>query len=899
MKKGVEAITGKTEIPAGAWGSWEVSKWYESTPVEDRNEDLVKWVAFNITTGEPEQILEKDLGHFCFGEGAIGCKFLLVAYMYEPELSTGIEVTVLPAEEPKILSLKVSDVNDKPFTTAVAYGQVVNIHVNTSGMVGHHLDICLWEDDAKGSGHSIENEKNFIEKKIAVVGSKGVAHCQFKMNRNFAITANEYLATNDKSEGSTHEYYFTAYALGMLTLEAHKNLLLKNPDYKYKPEAERKKETEDHLKGKTKPKDPLPKVKKKVTIQESKVKEAEKKEDKTTPWRPTPEIKKGINSIYIRDQQGKAITGVFSDKNLRVYIISHGVIGKKMKLKIYEQDVTKNEFIVGSEEFTITGDKCYIPVTLSQIPRDLGGYYFEGEAQELFFDIEFIETHTHLTSTIVNVDTKILSPDKPTNVSKIFVEMPDEKKKKDDKKTCPNCDKDITIEEIKKICVNSKGKCLIENDAMIISALPHLNTYRKKVKINTCVRKAHFLAQISQESKFYSLQENFNWYWKSLIPTFSSYFKQFDTFDKKEIEAKKLGRANIEKKPGLSIDEQMKLANAIYGKTHPNGKSHTDSNDGWRYSGKGFKQITWETNYESLQKYFNLNMKVDGEADVIWVGGDNPYKLKNNAKDAITSALAFWGKNNINGVADENSAKAVKAVTGLINASKDADIVKPRIFFYEKAVEVLKVNKCKPIKENPNEFSTYDGNYIAGKNEVYINVISTKERDLEGPLIVFDDTGILFKTHSLCRGSNMNRLKAEGKGDTPNGRATTSYNSERHIGELGYGSHGLIYLSGESGEFKIATKNGRSGIAIHCGHTTGFADYIDDRGKLMSTYGCIRVYNSEMEKLGKLYNELSKKGKKIYCYIEDYDGSINDVYDYYDMTPDNKDSKRKKRSKNQ
>lgn len=264
--------------------------------------------------------------------------------------------------------------------------------------------------------------------------------------------------------------------------------------------------------------------------------------------------------------------------------------------------------------------------------------------------------------------------------------------KKNENNTCLNCDKDITLDEIKKICIDDKGKCLVSDLSMITAALPHLNKYRKKVGINTCVRKAHFLAQISQESKFYDLQENFNWYWKPLIDTFSSYFNQFDSREAKETEAKRLGRANLPKNPGLTIEQQIKLANAIYGKTHPNGKLHINPDDGWKYSGKGFKQITWKSNYIALEKYFNANMKIDNEADVDWTDGENPYKLKNNAKDAIVSALAFWGKNNINSVANENNAKSVEKVTKKINPNLKG--LTERKQYFKNAVKVLKVDSC-------------------------------------------------------------------------------------------------------------------------------------------------------------------------------------------------------------
>ena len=212
-------------------------------------------------------------------------------------------------------------------------------------------------------------------------------------------------------------------------------------------------------------------------------------------------------------------------------------------------------------------------------------------------------------------------------------------------------------------------------------------------------------------------------------------------------------------------------------------------------------------------------------------------------------------------------------------------------------VKVLleKVNNDVLRQEIGEAMCTFDKKYIALENEVYINVITPKQRHLEGPLIVFDSSGILFKTHSLCRGKNENRLKAAGEGDTPTGKASTNYENV-YTTNYSYGQYGIIRLNGLTGEFLESKKKGRSGLLIHCGHTMGYDKTFSDNGYLRSTHGCIRVYNAEMEKLVKLYKELKEKGKKIYCYIEDYDGDITNVYKYYGMEVDPKDKPRKKRN---
>ena len=82
---------------------------------------------------------------------------------------------------------------------------------------------------------------------------------------------------------------------------------------------------------------------------------------------------------------------------------------------------------------------------------------------------------------------------------------------------------------------------------------------------------------------------------------FYSYFKQFGSLENQQKESQRLS--------GVFFDKAKwpEVANAIYGKTHPLGKKHLDKDDGWRYSGKGSKQITWKENYINLQKYVKDN----------------------------------------------------------------------------------------------------------------------------------------------------------------------------------------------------------------------------------------------------------------------------------------------------
>jgi predicted chitinase len=572
MKKGVKAIKGKREVKVGVWENYNVSDWYPDTPLKDRNEDHVKWEAYNITTGKAEKILEKEIGHFRFQQKAVGQKYLLVAYMFEPELSTGIEITVVANEKPEILRIDLSDINDKPITKTMAYGQHVNVHVHTVGMVGHHLNISLWEDDAEGAGHNPEkNKHNLVSDLPARVGYNGIAHVQFLMTGDFAKRAK----ANSSIEGVIHEYYVTVYALG--ELKASKNINLIYPE-------QRKKETRDHLEGKEKPKENIPPVKKKVPLQQPKG-ESDKKHEQTG--------KKGITNVYFVDSNNHPITGTFKQTQLKAIIISSGLIGKDIKLKVFEEDDISDDKLF-EKTLTITGDKMFVYVDLCEIPKSwgddstevFGKLVYEDNIQELFIDIEVLETHTHLKSKTINVDAKAFKIDKPTNTSKLVIDKP-EVKKEEKKSDCPNCDKDITIANLKQIFTSA-------DDATIKIVVDTYNKRMKALKMNTCWNKAHFFAQAIVESgKSFALKqgEGMNYLADDLYlgrwnEKKKKYVTIFSYFKSHKEEAYKYGRIE-EIKNHKKIVTQKANEEAIANRVYANriGNKDIDSGDGWNFRG--------------------------------------------------------------------------------------------------------------------------------------------------------------------------------------------------------------------------------------------------------------------------------------------------------------------------
>ena len=423
-KSGIKTIKGKNLVKVGEWETYEVEEWFEGTPEADRNPANVKWELHYLQNDtNPQKILEKNEGHFRFQEKAAYNKYKIIAFLNEPDPNGAgsLIVNVEPSEKAEILSVKLSDINNNPISKPLAYGEIVNAHVETTGLKGQFIYISLWEDDATGDGHSSENEKNLVEDGKVEVGDKGVAHKQFVLKPDFKKVANAYLAKGDSSEGSTHEYYVTAFASG--ETKASANLNVRNPDF----QRERKTETGDHLSDKKQPPKPIvPPFKKNVPLQQPK---------KATP--PATQGKAGISNVSFSDVNGRPISGTVTQSALRVNIKSTGLKGKEIRFKLYEEDVTENELLL-VKNFTLTGDDFAINLSLDKIPKSSGDDFFEGSTQELFVDIEVIESKAHIKSSVIDVDTKAFKhePAESTTVAKVSDVKAENKSKDCGEKFC-------------------------------------------------------------------------------------------------------------------------------------------------------------------------------------------------------------------------------------------------------------------------------------------------------------------------------------------------------------------------------------------------------------------------------------------------------------------------------
>ncbi|MHA0985443.1 glycoside hydrolase family 19 protein, partial [Enterobacter ludwigii] len=157
--------------------------------------------------------------------------------------------------------------------------------------------------------------------------------------------------------------------------------------------------------------------------------------------------------------------------------------------------------------------------------------------------------------------------------------------------------------------------------------------------INTKNRLYHFFAQIYQEvGPAFNLNEGFNYRPQVLIDKFAYYRNhpqdaQADGFI-----------------PGRQAANKQSIANRAYGGRE--GNADIASGDGWRYRGRGMKQLTFKNNYRSFTNYHE---RVWGESIDFET---NPDFLVETVY-AARSALYFWVQNNLYSRADNGVGRAV------------------------------------------------------------------------------------------------------------------------------------------------------------------------------------------------------------------------------------------------
>ena len=193
------------------------------------------------------------------------------------------------------------------------------------------------------------------------------------------------------------------------------------------------------------------------------------------------------------------------------------------------------------------------------------------------------------------------------------------------------CDRELTVEEVKSFYGNKKlfsaSNCsLPENSKNYDEFTKAINDTLKKYEINTCIRKAHFLAQIEAETGFNTTLEYADGWDYDHTTHYDAYLQYQKEKDPK-------------KKAKLKRGYNRYLECIAHG--------HDVKGYGPKYKGRGLIQTTWKDTYEKYFKYL-------GKPELI----TTPEVIANNLTYTCDSAGWYWRKNSawgdLNRFADED-----------------------------------------------------------------------------------------------------------------------------------------------------------------------------------------------------------------------------------------------------
>jgi putative chitinase len=174
----------------------------------------------------------------------------------------------------------------------------------------------------------------------------------------------------------------------------------------------------------------------------------------------------------------------------------------------------------------------------------------------------------------------------------------------------------------------------------------------KQYDLATKLRLCAFLSQIGHESASLAvLTENLNYSAEGLLKTWPGRFKTLTV-------AQPYHR------------NPEKIANIVYSDRMGNGAEQTG--EGWKYRGRGLKQLTGKSNYQLLTNALSVDFVTRPE-------------LLEQSEFAVKSAMWFWSSNNCNNYADKAD---IEGLTRKINGGTNG--LADRIRRYKLALNAFK-----------------------------------------------------------------------------------------------------------------------------------------------------------------------------------------------------------------
>jgi putative chitinase len=178
--------------------------------------------------------------------------------------------------------------------------------------------------------------------------------------------------------------------------------------------------------------------------------------------------------------------------------------------------------------------------------------------------------------------------------------------------------------------------------------LPHVQGALARFGINTPMQVAAWIAQCAHESAgFKTLTENLNYSADTMAVVWPSRFAVLGP-DKKPVKVKGKNQPN---KFALALHRQPEaIANTVYANRMANG--NIESGEGWKFRGRGLKQLTGKDNYTRCGQALGLDLV------------NNPDLLL-TPEGASMSAAWFWSTNKCGPIADSGDFVALtKKING-------------------------------------------------------------------------------------------------------------------------------------------------------------------------------------------------------------------------------------------
>lgn len=179
--------------------------------------------------------------------------------------------------------------------------------------------------------------------------------------------------------------------------------------------------------------------------------------------------------------------------------------------------------------------------------------------------------------------------------------------------------------------------------------LPFVQQACERYQINTKNQEAAFIAQCAHESGgFTMLEENLNYRASTMAACWPN---RFGVKNPDGTWAKDAKGARVPNKFALALERKPEMiANVVYASRMGNGP--TESGEGWKYRGRGLKQLTGKDNYTRCGQAIGANL-VD-EPDLLI-----------NPKYAALSAAWFWQSNKCGPIAESGDFVALtKKING-------------------------------------------------------------------------------------------------------------------------------------------------------------------------------------------------------------------------------------------